>query len=86
MIELSRPVSRAVAGKHALLIINKFKSLQAQPPTIASTNPAQFTMDAHSGFPKKLYERALREPGIALKAAVDGPFRHFHLHSTSITK
>jgi predicted ferric reductase len=77
MIELSRPVSRAVAGKHALLMINKFKSLQTHPHTIASTNPVQFTVDAHSGFPKKLYERALREPGFALKAAVDGPFGTF---------
>lgn len=68
MIELSRPVFRAVAGKHALLMINTFKSLQTHPSTIAFTNLAQFIMDAHSGFPKKLYERALRETGVALKA------------------
>jgi hypothetical protein len=85
MIELSHPVSRAVSGKHVLLMINKIKFLQSHPFTIVSTNLVKFIIYAHSGFTQKLYERALKEPGVSLKAKLTA-LTALYLHSTNTTK
>ncbi len=75
MITLSRPIPKAVPGRHVLLMIGKIKFLQSHPFTIVSTEPqVKFILDSYSGFTQKLHELALKEPGVALPATFDGPY------------
>lgn len=74
LVTLSRPVSRAVPGKFALLMIRKAGFLQTHPFTIVSLDPVKFILDSHTGFTARLHNMAAKEPGITLKATIDGPY------------
>ena len=64
----------AVPGTHCFLWIPGIRATESHPFTIISTNPLEFVVAAYDGFTRDLHEQALKTPGQALKASIDGPY------------
>lgn len=65
---------RSTSGTHAFLWLPRIRATETHPFTIVSTNPLEFVVAGYDGFTRDLHQYALRNPGIALKASVDGPY------------
>ena len=66
----------AVPGSHAFLWIPAIRQTETHPFTIVSTKPLEFVIAAYDGFTSDLHAFALKNPGKALKASIDGPYGH----------
>ena len=73
-IVLRKSPGRAVPGSHAFLWIPAIRAAETHPFTIVSTNPVEFVVAAYDGFTRDLHAYALKNPGKALKASMDGPY------------
>ena len=73
-IVLRKSSSRAIPGSHAFLWIPAIRVTETHPFTIVSTKPLEFVVAAYDGFTSDLHAYALRNPGKALKASIDGPY------------
>jgi hypothetical protein len=72
-IVLRKSPIRAVHGTHCFLWIADIRATESDPFAIVSTNPLELVIAAYNGFTLDLHEQALKSPGQALKASVDGP-------------
>ncbi|KHN94013.1 Flavoprotein transmembrane component [Metarhizium album ARSEF 1941] len=73
-VTLAKSPLGAHSGKHCFLWIPRLRLFESHPFTIASTDPLEFVVASHSGFTAKLREYAAENPGITLKASVEGPY------------
>ncbi|KAH8667412.1 ferric reductase NAD binding domain-containing protein [Tricladium varicosporioides] len=75
-ITLSRAPSRAVPGTHCFLWIPKIRLIETHPFTIANVSPSrmELVINAYDGFTSDLHEYAVKNPGVSLRASVDGPY------------
>ncbi|KAK4895929.1 hypothetical protein LTR27_006100 [Elasticomyces elasticus] len=67
---------KASPGSHAFLWIPSIKLVQTHPFTLVSNDPAEFIVHARDGFTKALFTVAVKSPGKALRAAIEGPYGH----------
>lgn len=67
----------AVSGKHCFLWIPGIRTCETHPFTIAALNPIEFVIASYDGFTGDLHRVALANPGVALKASVDGAYGTF---------
>ncbi|KAK0616286.1 ferric reductase NAD binding domain-containing protein [Immersiella caudata] len=68
---------RAQAGKHCFVWIPAIRKFETHPFTIHRTNPVEFTVKAHNGFTRDLHKYASENPGVKVKASLDGPYGTF---------
>lgn len=47
---------------------------ETHPFTLVSTNPLELVIAARDGFTRDLRQKALRQPGLKMRASVDGPY------------
>jgi predicted ferric reductase len=73
-IVLRKSPGRAVAGSHCFLWIPTIRGVETHPFTVISTNPLEFVVAAYDGFTSDLHNFALKNPGKALTASIDGPY------------
>ena len=76
-ITLKKAPMGAKSGKHCFLWIPKIRSCETHPFTIASADPVEFVIASYDGFTRDLHQYALKNPGVSLKASVDGPYGTF---------
>ncbi|KAK3621985.1 hypothetical protein LTR22_024979 [Elasticomyces elasticus] len=67
---------KASPGSHAFVWIPSIKLVQTHPFTLISNDPAEFIVHARDGFTKALFTAAVKAPGKALRAAIEGPYGH----------
>jgi predicted ferric reductase len=73
-VVLRKSPGRAVPGSHCFLWIPGVRAVETHPFTVASTKPLEFVVAAYDGFTRDLHAAALKNPGQALKASIDGPY------------
>ncbi|KAK1828176.1 hypothetical protein QBC39DRAFT_290088 [Podospora conica] len=76
-IVLKKAPSRAAAGKHCFVWIPAIRRFETHPFTIHGTGPVEFTVKAQDGFTRDLHKYATENPGVAVRASVDGPYGTF---------
>ena len=73
-VTLKKAPMGSKSGKHCFLWIPRIRSCEAHPFTIASTEPVEFVIASYDGFTRDLHQYAVENPGVSLKASVDGPY------------
>ncbi|KAK7423093.1 hypothetical protein QQX98_001169 [Neonectria punicea] len=73
----AKPPLGVALAKHCFLWIPSISAVQTHPFTIAATDPLEFVVAAHNGFTRSLHNYAVRNPGVSLRASVDGPYGTF---------
>ncbi|TVY78529.1 Ferric/cupric reductase transmembrane component [Lachnellula suecica] len=75
-IVLNRSPSRTIPGTHCFLWVPKIRLLETHPFTIVSATPTslELVISAYDGFTNDLHNYALKNPGITLRASIDGPY------------
>ena len=76
-VELAKTPIGAAPGKHIFLWIPGVRSLQMHPFSIISTHPLELVINSYSGFTKALHKKARENPGIVLRASMEGPYGKF---------
>ncbi|KAK6333709.1 hypothetical protein TWF730_003892 [Orbilia blumenaviensis] len=61
-------------ASHGFISIPSIKPFQSHPFTISSADSLEFIIRAQRGFTRKLYDRAIRNPGESLRCYFDGPY------------
>ena len=69
--------ARAAAGKHCFIWIPAVRMFETHPFTIHKTNSLEFTIKAQNGFTRDLHQHAVANPGIIVRASLDGPYGTF---------
>ncbi|KAK2596642.1 hypothetical protein QQS21_006263 [Conoideocrella luteorostrata] len=73
-VTLSKMPMGAISGKHAFLWIPRIRLFETHPFTIASADPLEFVIASQVGFTGDLHKYALANPGVPLKASIEGPY------------
>ncbi|KAF4458001.1 hypothetical protein F53441_155 [Fusarium austroafricanum] len=76
-VTLAKAPLGSASGKHGFLWIPSIRAVETHPFTIVATNPIEFVVAAYDGFTRTLHKFALENPGIKLKASVEGPYGNF---------
>jgi predicted ferric reductase len=72
---IRRPLARAIPGTHCFLWLPKIRKFETHPFTLVSTSPnLELVINAYDGFTSDLHDFAVKNPGMSLKASVDGPY------------
>ncbi|KAM0212779.1 hypothetical protein ACHAQD_009640 [Fusarium lateritium] len=73
-VTLAKAPLGSSSGKHGFLWIPAVRTLETHPFTMVATDPLEFVVAAYDGFTRALHKCALQNPGIKLKASVEGPY------------
>ncbi|KAJ4125037.1 hypothetical protein NW768_009378 [Fusarium equiseti] len=73
-VTLAKAPFGSTSGKHGFLWIPTVRAVETHPFTMVAINPLEFVVAAYDGFTQTLHDCALRNPGIKLKASVEGPY------------
>ncbi|TVY49572.1 Ferric/cupric reductase transmembrane component, partial [Lachnellula occidentalis] len=73
-VVLRKSPGRAIPGTHCFLWIPGVRALESHPFTITSTKPLELVVAAYDGFTRDLHAAAVKNPGLPLKASIDGPY------------
>ena len=75
-IVLRRSPSGTVPGTHCFLWIPKIRLIETHPFTIVSATPSslELVIAAYDGFTSDLHDYAVKNPGVSLRASIDGPY------------
>ncbi|KAH8893919.1 hypothetical protein GQ53DRAFT_840208 [Thozetella sp. PMI_491] len=76
-VVLAKTPLGAAPGKHIFLWIPGLRAFQMHPFSIVSTHPTELVINSYDGFTKALHEKAKAEPGVVLKASMEGPYGTF---------
>ncbi|KAG5978792.1 hypothetical protein E4U55_005938 [Claviceps digitariae] len=71
---LAKPPLIAKPGEHAFLWIPHIRLLQTHPFTIVSADPLEFVIASRDGFTGALHKYATANPGVCLKASIEGSY------------
>lgn len=71
---MRKSLSNGRSGQHAYLWIPGVRLFETHPFTIVNMQPLEFVIDAHDGFTRDLHKYAVKNPDIALKASIEGPY------------
>ncbi|KAG5927873.1 hypothetical protein E4U42_001670 [Claviceps africana] len=61
-------------AKHAFLWIPRIRLIETHPFTIVSTDPMEFVVASRDGFTAALHKYATANPGVRLKASIEGSY------------
>ncbi|KAF7186031.1 Ferric/cupric reductase transmembrane component 1 [Pseudocercospora fuligena] len=76
LVKFSKPIT-AAPGSSVFLWIPSIRKFQRHPFTLVSASPqATFLIKSRNGFTKSLYDTACKNPGVPLKASLEGPYGH----------
>lgn len=75
-IVLRRSPSRTIPGTHCFLWVPKIRLIETHPFTIVSATPTSLDLviSAYDGFTNDLHTYAVKNPGVSLRASIDGPY------------
>ncbi|CEI66928.1 hypothetical protein FVEN_g8575 [Fusarium venenatum] len=73
-VTLAKAPLGSTSGKHGFLWVPAVRALETHPFTMVAVDPLEFVVSAYDGFTQKLHDCALQNPGIKLKASVEGPY------------
>ncbi|RGP72302.1 hypothetical protein FSPOR_2809 [Fusarium sporotrichioides] len=73
-VTLTKAPLRSASGKHGFLWVPAVRALETHPFTMVAVDPLEFVVAAYDGFTQRLHSYALENPGIKLKASVEGPY------------
>jgi predicted ferric reductase len=73
-VTLAKAPLGSASGKHGFLWVPAVRAVETHPFTIVAVNPLEFVVAAYDGFTQTLHNCALQNPGIKLKASVEGPY------------
>lgn len=73
-VTLLKPPMGAVAGEHCFLWIPSIRLCETHPFTIAGKGPLEFVVASYDGFTRDLHKYAVGNPGVSLRASVEGPY------------
>ncbi|GKU01628.1 ferric reductase transmembrane component [Fusarium langsethiae] len=73
-VTLTKAPLRSASGKHGFLWVPAVRALETHPFTMVAVDPLEFVVAAYDGFTQRLHSYALGNPGIKLKASVEGPY------------
>ncbi|KAG8677100.1 hypothetical protein FPOAC2_03216 [Fusarium poae] len=73
-VTLAKAPVGSTSGKHGFLWVPAVRALETHPFTMVAVDPVEFVISAYDGFTQKLHDCALQNPGIKLKASVEGPY------------
>ncbi|RGP79151.1 hypothetical protein FLONG3_2722 [Fusarium longipes] len=73
-VTLTKAPLGSASGKHGFLWIPAVRAVETHPFTMVEVDPLEFVVAAYDGFTQTLHKRALQNPGIKLKASVEGPY------------
>ncbi|KAL7919814.1 ferric reductase NAD binding domain-containing protein [Trichoderma austrokoningii] len=73
-VTLKKAPLGAVSGQHCFLWIPSVRFSETHPFTIAAMDPMEFVVNSHDGFTQDLHQYALKNPGVAVKASVEGAY------------
>ena len=76
-IVVKKVPGRAEPGKHCFVWIPAVRKFETHPFTIHKSSPMEFTVKARNGFTSDLHKYAVANPGVAVRASVDGPYGTF---------
>ncbi|KAM5352189.1 hypothetical protein ACJ41O_004912 [Fusarium nematophilum] len=76
-VTLAKSPLGSASGKHGFLWIPAVRAAETHPFTMVATDPLEFVVAAHDGFTRTLHKYAVQNPGIKLKASVEGPYGAF---------
>jgi predicted ferric reductase len=65
-----------VPGTHCFLWVPRIRALESHPFTIVSVTPysLELVIAAYDGFTRGLHSYAINNPGVSLRASIDGPY------------
>jgi len=67
---------KAAPGSHMFLWVPGVRLIQTHPFTLCSNEPAEMVIHGRDGFTKALHAAASAQPGMKLRAALEGPYGH----------
>ncbi|KAG6079459.1 hypothetical protein E4U30_000767 [Claviceps sp. LM220 group G6] len=73
-VTLAKPPVGGIPGKHTFLWIPQIRLFQTHPFTIASAEPLEFVIASRDGFTGALHKYAVANPGVRLRASIEGPY------------
>ncbi|KAM0257183.1 hypothetical protein ACHAQJ_004545 [Trichoderma viride] len=73
-VTLKKAPMGAVSGQHCFLWIPSVRTCETHPFTIASMDPLEFVVSCHDGFTRDLHRYAVKNPGVTVKASVEGSY------------
>ncbi|KAG5965367.1 hypothetical protein E4U58_002866 [Claviceps cyperi] len=73
-VTLAKPPIGGIPGKHTFLWIPQIRLFQTHPFTIASAEPLEFVIASRDGFTGALHKYAVANPGLRLRASIEGPY------------
>ena len=73
-VTLTKPPVAAKSGQHCFLWIPSIRTFETHPFTIASMNPLEFVVASYDGFTGDLHDHAVSNPGISLRASIEGSY------------
>ncbi|KAG5953070.1 hypothetical protein E4U53_007039 [Claviceps sorghi] len=73
-VTLAKRPMISTPGKHAFLWIPHIRLIQTHPFTIVSTDPMEFVIASRDGFTASLHKYAIANPGVRLKASIEGSY------------
>ncbi|EAQ84669.1 hypothetical protein CHGG_08683 [Chaetomium globosum CBS 148.51] len=76
-IVMKKVPARAEPGKHCFVWIPAIRKFETHPFTIHGSSPLEFTVKARNGFTSDLYKHAVANPGVTVRASIDGPYGTF---------
>ncbi|KAK8925506.1 hypothetical protein H634G_07676 [Metarhizium anisopliae BRIP 53293] len=73
-VTLAKSPLGAHAGKHCFLWIPRLRLFETHPFTLASADPLELVIASHNGFTGDLHKFATENPGVSVKASIEGPY------------
>lgn len=73
-VTLTKSPVAAKSGQHCFLWIPSIRTFETHPFTIASMDPLEFVVASYDGFTGDLHDHAVSNPGISLRASVEGSY------------
>ncbi len=73
-VTLTKPPMAAKSGQHCFLWIPSIRTCETHPFTIASMDPPEFVVASYDGFTGDLHNRAISNPGVSLRASIEGSY------------
>jgi predicted ferric reductase len=73
-VTLKKAPMGAISGQHCFLWIPSVRTCETHPFTIAAMDPLEFVVSSHDGFTRDLHRYAVKNPGVTVKASVEGAY------------
>lgn len=73
-VTLTKPPLAAKSGQHCFLWIPSIRTCETHPFTLACMDPPEFVVASYDGFTGDLHNQAVSNPGVSLRASIEGSY------------